>query len=381
MPKHEHEVLEQDRAGRRSGIRRLVYRPSDEQNGSEGRRSGGPARDWGAIKDQLRRTVHRAPEVVIIVDGGGRKDEHGHRSSTRDIDGVRKYMLYISRDGKLPAVNEHGEHVTGRDDVVDTHASWNLDLQRQTGWVTNSKKGRGGKVEQLHQTFGVIFSMPVGTDPAGLFEAVQAFASEHFQNRQYLMVLHTPETDPAPKSKRAEHPHVHVILRAEDDDGQRLYIRKNDLRVWREDFAAQLRARGIEANATSRAERGVSLKPIRGPEHHITERWREGKGAPSKARARRFDQAAQELQEGRTEPKPWELAMAARRRDVQRELTQNVVRLREEGDHQLADQVEHFMQNMPAVDTERRQMQRALINQVKERLQERGQSKEDDTPK
>jgi hypothetical protein len=376
MPKRED--LDQDRPGRRSGIRRLLYRPSEEHSDSDGHRGGRPERDWATIKDQLRRTVHRAPEVVIIVDGGGREDEHGNRSSTRDIDGVRKYMLYISRDGKLPAANEQGEHVAGRDNVLDTHCSWNLDLQRQTGWVTNSKKGRGGKIEQLHQTFGVIFSMPAGTDPACLFAAVQSFARDHFHNRQYLMVLHTPETDPAPKSKRADHPHVHVILRAEDDDGQRLYIRKDDLRVWREDFAAHLRARGIEANATSRAERGVSLKAIRGPEHHITERWQEGKGAPSKARARRFEQAAQELQEGRTEPKPWELAMAARRRDVQRELTQNVARLRQEGDQQLADQVEHFVMNMPPVDTERRQMQRALIMQVKERLQEREKGKDDD---
>jgi hypothetical protein len=319
--------------------------------------------------------------VVIIVDGGGREDGHGNRTSTRDIEGVRNYMLYISRNGRLPASNEQGEQVTGRDAILDTHGSWNLELQRQTGWITARKKSgkieRGGKIEQLHQTFGVIFSMPVGTDPAGLFDAVQAFTRDHFQNRQYLMVLHTPETDPAPDSKRAEHPHVHVILRAEDDDGQRLHIYKDDLRAWREDFAAALRARGIEANATSRAERGVSLKTVRGPEHHITERWRQGKGLPSMARARRFEEAAKELQEGRTEPKPWELAMAARRRDVQRELTQNVARLRQEGDHQLADQVEQFMQAMPPVDTERRQMQRALIKQVKERLQERAQDKEE----
>lgn len=70
--------------------------------------------------------------------------------------------------------------------------------------------------------------------------------------------------------------------------------------------------------------------------------------------------------------------MAARRRDVQRELTQNVARLRQEGDQQLADQVEHFVMNMPPVDTERRQMQRALIMQVKERLQEREKGKDDD---
>lgn len=375
MPKQRtHDVRDPDHRGRRSGLRRLVYRPPGE-NASVGS-PGGHARDWAAIKDQLRRTVQRSPEVVIIVEGGGRKDEHGNRSSLRDIDGVRKYMLYISRNGKLPASNEQGEQVSGREEIAETHASWNLDLQRQIGWVTNSRNGRGGKIEQLHQTFGVIFSMPRGTDPVGLFAAVQAFARDHFANRQYLMVLHTPETDPAPTSKRADHPHVHVILRAEDDDGQRIYIRKEDLRSWREAFAAHLRARGIEANATSRAERGRSLKAIRGPEHHIMQRWKQGRGDPSRAQALRFEQAAQELQDGRTEAKPWEIAMAARRRDVERELSQSVARLRQEGDHELAEQVEQFMKDMPPVDSERRQIQRALIEQVKERLKKRSKDKE-----
>jgi hypothetical protein len=379
MPKPNYEVANANRPGRRSGVRRLLYRTPNTQGASGP--NGIHARDWAAIKDQLRRTVHRAPEVVIIVDGGGRQDAHGNRSALRDIEGVRKYMLYISRNGKLPALNEQNEEIKDRDGICEAHAAWNLDLQRQTGWVTNNRKGRGGRIDQLHQTFGVIFSMPQGTDPHILFASVQAFARKHFENRQYLMVLHTPETDPAPTSKRADHPHVHLILRAEDDDGQRIYIRKQDLRIWREDFAAQLRARGIEANATSRAERGVPLKAVRGAEHHITERWKQGKGDPSDAWTRRFRQAAQDLQEGRTEPKPWELAMAARRRDVLRDLSENINRLRSEGDHLLADQVEKFMHNMPVVDSERRQMQRALIKQVKERLDkhehERGATERD----
>ena len=47
-----------------------------------------------------------------------------------------------------------------------------------------------------------------------------------------------------------------------------------------------------------------------------------------------------------TEPKPWEIAMAARRRDVRRDLKQNAARLRQEGDIELADQVERFARGM-----------------------------------
>jgi hypothetical protein len=213
--------------------------------------------------------------------------------------------------------------------------------------------------------------MPAHTRAETMLEAVQAFSRQHFEGHQYVMALHTQETDPA--DDPPAHPHVHVVLRAENEHGQRIHIRKGTLRGWREAFAAELRARGIEANATSRAERGKSFKTKSGAEWHIEKRSREGKGAPSIALAGRLLAAAEELRNGQTEPRPWELAMAARRRDLIRQLRQGFARLRQEGENQLADEVDRFMSNMPALDTERRQMQRALVKQVQDRLQEREQ--------
>jgi hypothetical protein len=362
-----HEILDPDRPGRRSGIRRLTFRPSPD-GGPGGNEAGHFGRDWLAIKDQLRRTVRRAPEVVITVEGSRMVKNDDHAA----IEGVLRYMMYISRNGRLPTTDEQETKIEGTDAIRETHGAWNLDMQRM--W---SRKG-----EALHPTFNLIFSMPAKTDPDKLRDAVQAFAREHFAGHQYVMALHTPETEPGRKNdKSPEHPHVHVILRAEDENGQRTYIRKQNLRAWRESFAVLLRARGIEANATSRAERGRSLKTLRSAEWHIDKRYREkiarGEAAePSKAKAARIQEAAQELQEGRTEPKPWELAMAARRRDEVRGLNQNVARLRQEGDNELADEVDRFIQDMPPLDTERRQIQRALIEQVNKRVNERGLDRE-----
>jgi hypothetical protein len=212
--------------------------------------------------------------------------------------------------------------------------------------------------------------MPAKTNPTKLFEAVQAVAQDQFMGRQYIMSLHTPETDPS--ANPPPHPHVHVIVRAEDEDGRRLHIRKATLRIWREAFAAELRARGIEANATSRAERGVSLKARGSAEYHIRER-----GDVPMAEGWRFAQAAADLRRGETEAKPWEVAMAARRRDVLKELAQNAATLREEGDAELAEQVERFARELPPLDTERRKMQRALVEQINARLQ-RQQMKDSD---
>jgi hypothetical protein len=363
-----HEILDPNRPGRRSGIRRLTFRLSPSERLGEHGKLGG--RDWSTIKDQLRRTVRSSPEVVINVQGSRRKKDDDHTS----IENVLRYMIYISRNGRLLTTDEKDANVGGANAIRDTHDTWNLDLQRM----------RSGKSEPLHPAFNFIFSMPARTDPDKLLDAVQAFAREHFAGHQYMMALHTPETEPdRKKDKSPEHPHVHLILRAENENGKRIYIRKGDLRAWREAFAAELRARGIDANATSRAERGKSLKTTCGAEWHIDKRYQEATARgetvePSWAKIARFREAAQELHEGLTEPTRWELAIAARRRDVMRELAQNAARLREEGDNELADQVDRFMQDMPPVDTERRRMQRALIEQVKKRAKELNQEREQD---
>ena len=52
------------------------------------------------------------------------------------------------------------------------------------------------------------------------------------------------------------HPHVHVVVKAVSEQGQRLHIRKATLRDWRSEFARHLRALGVAANATPRYVRG-----------------------------------------------------------------------------------------------------------------------------
>lgn len=60
--------------------------------------------------------------------------------------------------------------------------------------------------------------------------------------------------------------------------------------------------------------------------------------------------------------------MAAQRRNVLKELARNAAALRQEGDIELAEQVERFARELPPLDSERRRMQRALVEQVNARL-------------
>ncbi len=77
----------------------------------------------------------------------------------------------------------------------------------------------------------LVFSMPKGTPPEKLLSATQKFAREKFAlQHRYAMVLHTDQG----------HPHVHLVVKAVSEQGERLYIRKATLRAWREDFAQLL---------------------------------------------------------------------------------------------------------------------------------------------
>src|SRR5205807_8344013 len=78
-------------------------------------------------------------------------------------------------------------------------------------------------------------------------QPVRTFAQVKFAlPHRYAMALHTDQG----------HPPVHVVVKAESQQGVRLNIRKATLREWRRDFAHYLRELGVEANATERAVRG-----------------------------------------------------------------------------------------------------------------------------
>ena len=95
-------------------------------------------------------------------------------------------------------------------------------------------------------------------DPFILSERLQIanFALQH----RYAMALHTDQA----------HPHVHLVVKCEHEyePGKRLYIRKDTLRRWREQFAELMREQGVSANATPRQLRGQVRRPQRDAIHH-----------------------------------------------------------------------------------------------------------------
>ncbi|MGF6754907.1 relaxase/mobilization nuclease domain-containing protein [Paraburkholderia sp. GAS42] len=111
--------------------------------------------------------------------------------------------------------------------------------------------GGWGIPEESHrrEVFNVLLSMPPGTDRQAVRDAAREFAALEFgDGRGYVFAAHNDEA----------HPHVHLSVQVRGVDGRRLNPRKKDLQRWRERFAEQLRAQGVDANATSRRTRGAT---------------------------------------------------------------------------------------------------------------------------
>jgi hypothetical protein len=186
--------------------------------------------------EQIRRTVRRAPEVVVKVTGGGRK-----------IRAVAAHFSYISANGEHEIETDEGERVS-KEGHKALLKDWHLELS--AGQYREEHSGRSG-VKLVHN---IVLSMPYPTPPEKVLAAAKTFAREKFAlQHRYAMALHTHQ----------HHPHVHLVVKVEGECGRRLHIHKALLREWREDFAQMMRQQGIAANATSRVVRGHSKRAAR----------------------------------------------------------------------------------------------------------------------
>lgn len=202
------------------------------KGGGQPKLSGkGAQRHAAAIRRRIEATVlRRAPQVMVKVTGGGR----GMRA-------IAAHFRYISKNGRLEMEDEQGENLRGRDSVHALTEDWRLG-----GSLIPDEAAAGYRRE----AFNIMLSMPRGTDPKSVQEAAREFAKAELVGHKYVLVLHDHQANP----------HVHISVRAESKQGRRLNPRKTDLHRWRETFAAKLRERGIEAEATRQATRGLARR-------------------------------------------------------------------------------------------------------------------------
>lgn len=214
----------------------------------------------------VSRTAARTPEVMVKVLSSG-------ATSTKS---VQRHIDYVSRKGEVELHADEAGVLHGRAATDSLPEDWNLDLE-EAGAA--SRIGRGTRHKPPRLAHKLVFSMPAGTNPKKVLGAVQNLCREEFAlKHRYVMALHTDEP----------HPHVHVILKATSEQGDRLNIKKAHLKAWRVKFAAHLRELGVEANATPRMFRGQEVQSKSSRQHWNDRRQaREAKHASMQGRGER----------------------------------------------------------------------------------------------
>ncbi|RQR79270.1 MULTISPECIES: relaxase/mobilization nuclease domain-containing protein [unclassified Burkholderia] len=183
------------------------------------------------LREKLAATLGHAPEVMVKISNKG--------GGAQGMAVVRRHLRYISRNGDVELEDQDGHRITGKTELNDLLEQWHLG-----GWGIPQESKR-------RETLNVLLSMPPGTNRQAVRDAASAFAHETFgDGRPYVFAVHDDEA----------HPHVHLSIHTRGPDGQRLNPRKQDLHQWRESFARQLQAYGVDANATPRIVRGQTQR-------------------------------------------------------------------------------------------------------------------------
>ncbi|HEX4051553.1 MAG TPA: relaxase/mobilization nuclease domain-containing protein [Steroidobacteraceae bacterium] len=287
---------------------------------------------------QIARTVRRTPEVMVKVSGGA-----------KSLQGAVAHFRYIDRRGTLEVESDDGRTLRGNEAAAGLVDSW--DLATTQARDRNQYRGRPGRgpSKLVHN---LVFSMPKATAPDKVLAAVRGFAREQFAlQHRYALVLHTDQ----------DHPHVHLAVKAVGEDGRRLNIRKATLRQWRSAFAEQLRAQGVAANATPRAERGRSRSPLKDAIYRAAER-----GASTHLLGR-LKKVAGELQSGAFRPGTGKARLLETRRAVVKGWAATAEALAAAGQGALAAEVRQFIAQMPAPKTTDEELATHLSQVVRDR--------------
>jgi hypothetical protein len=286
----------------------------------------------------VTRTVGRTPEVMLKVVNKGSSSPAG----------VGRHVGYIGRQGEVELETDDGEILQGEHVGNALLDEWNLDLIQQRGKL-NLTPNKPKKPPRL--VYKLIFSMPAGTPPKKVQAAVRNFAREEFGlKHRYVMALHTDEP----------HPHVHVLIRATSNEGQRLYIKKATLREWREGFAHHLRELGVAANATPRHVRGET-------------RLRKSDGiyrAMSRGESTHFRKRVEavhgELVKRKLQVEPGKAKLLRTREEVRRGWLAVSDELTRQGHAEIASQVKRYVEQMPRPLTEKEYIATSLLEHARE---------------
>lgn len=197
-------------------------------------------------KNTVKGINNKLPQVVVKISG-----------SSNGANKAQGHLNYIGRHGNVEIEDEQGNAYLGEQQkkLIDSWRAMGMHEKHETG----ARK----------EAFHFVFSMPKGTNPEAMKQAVKNLVAEEFEGHKYFLAQHL-DTDK---------PHVHVLINATDDRGARLNPRKADLHNYRVQFVHKLAEQGIQAIATRKVH---SFNYVRNKTQQQIHRGENSKGLENK---------------------------------------------------------------------------------------------------
>ena len=280
--------------------------------------------------ERIKKIINHSPEVMVKVTG-----------FTHDFKHFKTHLNYITRNATLELEDEQGSIYSASEDIHHLVHYWQA---HHSDSKTHADKTRC--------TANLVLSMPYGTDAVILKDAVRSFASKTFSDYRYVMALHQ-DTD---------NPHIHLTVQSCGLQGNRLQIKRGDPQKWRETFALELDKRGIDAEATPRAIRGVVLKSVSQTIRQMKDRGIKLYTSQSMIENIRtlWTQNKQTIQ-----PRPWETHTKAKQKTIRTAWLTLAAEFKET-DKPLSDKIIAFVDAMPSVLTKRESINQKIFNSARD---------------
>lgn len=291
----------------------------------------------------LTAAAKKHPEVMVKIP-------RRHSQNSKGLHGIRNHLDYISRNGEIP---------------IETHAGEKLDSKERISSLLNDWKKLGIPEESRYrEAINIVLSMPAGTPPEAVLNAAREFAAERFGDHQYAFALHH-ESD---RAGEPPHPHVHLCVLIQNEYGERLNPRKNDLFEWRVHFAEKLRDEGVPCAATRRQHRGKTQKSEKSEIRAMRQR-----GVLPETVKRWQIELADAIQNGREPQNPFQPQAEKTRQRISQEYAQIAKMLYQQGyktEARLMSQLKKHL-NTHSHETQAQQQYRQVRQQVQKKAQQR----------
>ncbi|MHB9502541.1 MobP1 family relaxase (plasmid) [Pseudomonas amygdali pv. morsprunorum] len=173
--------------------------------------------------------------------------------SASTASGIKNAIDYMSHDGELSLYDDEGNEWNGPEGLSELK-----DNLINSGAIAPTANANEDADQLKKQTHNIVFSPPPSEKVSReeLFDTVRETLKEKYPDNAFVMAYHD----------NTEKPHVHVVLKISDKNGQRMDIKKQDLRQLRTTMSLKLQGLGYNVKATHKRDFALKDHLKHGPE-------------------------------------------------------------------------------------------------------------------